>query len=458
MTEILSQNSTEVKTPDDIQELLEGSGKPKDKLKKSNPLIGPIVEAIGHARHLADYSDAPIKLPDGLIKRIRVAVKNDPEGLKQIQAAMEKDKWDKEHIKFFMQMFSGEGAPVFLPHTLHNLLTMPPKRWIIENLLGKGDIAMIYGGPGCGKTFIVVDMLFAASLAKIFAMRFAVPEPLNVAYCAGEGISGLPARFAAAAQHYGVSDLPNFTFYPAVPQLYGDSYVSPDEITAEASMARFVEEWQARQGRGEAQPLDILFVDTLHSATAGADENSAQDMGKVLQAAKAAAVALDCAVFLVHHTNKNGSAERGSSALRGAMDCMIEIKRIGETGTKAVMSCAKLKDGQAWTPQTFDLVAMADSVRVWWDEPGDVGSGNTKQDKDINAIVSLLRASPGQRYTANRVAEAIGMGASKQIFKLLSKAAEVDDRIKHELQYPGKDASSRNPMMYWLDLQSVISQ
>ncbi len=288
----------------------------------------------------------------------------------------------------------------FTPLSLRDLRALPPKEWMIDQLLGRGDLVMVYGAPGCGKTFVVIDLIFAACLGQRFAMRFDVARPLNVAYAAGEGISGLPSRFAAAAEFYAIDDLPNFTFYAETPQLAGDdsAYIN--------SIGLFVKEWKERQDAGQAQPLDILIIDTLHSATAGADENSAKDMGLVLKVAKDAAQALGCAVVLVHHTNKNGTAERGSSALRGAMDCMIEIRRIYETGTKAAMQCAKLKDGQEWKEQTLDLVESGESVRVWWDEPSDSKQADRRKTETANDIIRLLTTAKGP-LTNKQICEAL---------------------------------------------------
>ncbi|MCB0111832.1 MAG: AAA family ATPase, partial [Caldilineaceae bacterium] len=195
---------------------------------------------------------------------------------------------------------TAEPAPTFAPMTLADLLSMPPKEWLIDQIIGKSDLGMIYGGPGTGKTFVVIDLIMSACLGQQWAMRFDVVRPLNVAYAAGEGISGLPARFAAAAQHYGVDTLGNFTFFKAVPQLYNDNQAA-DAI----NINKFVREWKARQERGEAKPLDLLVVDTLHTATTAADENSSRDMGTVLTACRWAAHELGCAVILVHHTNKS---------------------------------------------------------------------------------------------------------------------------------------------------------
>jgi len=334
------------------------------------------------------------------------------------------------------------GAPKFLPMSLADLLAMPPKEWMIEQVLGRGDAGMLYGPPGSGKTFVVIDMIFSACLGKQFAMRFDVGKEMQVAYCAGEGASGLPARFAAAAERYGVSELPGLTYFSVVPQLFYGAGEADELETIE----RFVREWKERQGAGQAKPLDLLVIDTMHSAAVSADENSAKDMGRVLQLTKYASKALGCAVLLIHHSNKAGTGERGSSSLRGAMDCMIEVK---PTAGKFSMSCEKLKDGEQWKAQTFDLVSSAESVRVWWDEPGEMSTTGTKSKQQKSQIADLLKGKPGVRWTASALGEAVGLGKSKRIFALLSELVGEDEHILSGLKMPEKDSSPHNPLMYW---------
>lgn len=331
-------------------------------------------------------------------------------------------------------MFVGERAPgqadeetvsadgfKFKPMTMREMLLMPPKRWIIDQVLGASDIAMVYGSPGSGKTFVIVDLLFAACLGQTWAMRFDVPKPLSVAYCAGEGISGLPSRFGAAAEHYDVEDLPSFTFYAVTPSLFCDERLKNDT----ESIERFVFEWRQRQDAGQAQPLDILIIDTLHSATAGADENSARDMGMVVDLCRKAARALGCAVILVHHSNKAGTGERGSSALRGAMDCMIEVK---EASGKYAIECAKIKDGEKWKEQTFDLVAKGESVRIWWDEIKDGNQDNEQKSGTGPAIIALLNNVNGNQLTTKQIAEAID--AKPQTVTKVLHRLEKENKIK----------------------------
>jgi hypothetical protein len=325
--------------------------------------------------------------------------------------------------------------------TLEDLLNLPPKEWIIENVIGAGDLAMVYGLPGTGKTFIVIDLIFAACLGQQFAMRFNVARPLNVAYAVGEGVSGLPMRFAAAAAFYGVDKLTSLTFVDNTPQLF-DGKIS-------TTIQAFVGQWQRAQAAGKKDKLDVLVIDTLHTATAGADENSSQDMGIVLAAAKYAARELGCAVILVHHTNKNGTAERGSSSLRGAMDCMIGIERISDNSTKAVLKCEKLKDGEAWKPQTFDLVPSGDteSVRVWWDTPSDAPQGKA-QDDARKTIVAFMMSQPGKKFTAKMLAEVAGITQTNTIYHLSRMVSECV--CSSALMDTDKQPSSRNPITYFI--------
>jgi hypothetical protein len=352
----------------------------------------------------------------------------------------------------FMQSIPVPAAtgPKFKPHTMRELIARPKKQWLIDTVIGAGDKVMVYGASGCGKTHVVIDLIFASCMGVPFARRFTTARRLNVAYAAGEGISGLAQRFAAVMDHYSyhdpLFDYPNFTFFDVVPQLY----VGGDALGSEiAQIGDFIREWKERQAKGEAQPLDILVIDTLHTATVGADENGAKDMGIVLACVQKAIKELGCAVIVVHHTGKNGENERGSSTLRGAMDTMIHIAKLSDNGTKAVMRCAKSKDSEAWKEQTFDLTAHLDSVRVWWDEPSDGSEATGKQQQDIDAIIALLSEKPGRRYTASAIAEAIGMRGSKQVYKLIAAATKEDERIESGLKNPDKDGGPANPTMYW---------
>lgn len=343
-----------------------------------------------------------------------------------------------------------EDRPVFRFQSVKELLNRPPKTWLIDRIIGPGDLGMIYGAPGCGKTFVGIDLIVSACIGAPFAGEFGISRPVTVAYCAGEGLSGLGDRFSSAMAYHRVDDLPGFFFSETVPQLY--------QAPMGDSIARFVADWQA-QGGGA---MDLLFVDTLHSATVGADENSAEDMGRVLAECKAAVKALGCAVILVHHANKNGTGERGSSSLRGAMDVMIEIKRLNDEeakSTKAQMNCIKLKDGERWETLFFDLPKMVEgcSPYVNWSKPG-VTEPTERQGKEEERRQGILlwmssAKNMGKRFTATDLAQIAGI-SQPQAIKLL-KVAVSRGECKCELRNPDRDRSSSNPITYYVDVKNV---
>ncbi len=141
-----------------------------------------------------------------------------PSGVEQAQCLnsdriLKFDEMEKEAESKLKDKF------IFTPYSFDELLKMPPKEWLLDQVFGAGDIGMIYGPPGCGKTFVVIDMLVRLCTGQKWANGFDVTRRLNVAYCAGEGISGLPSRFQVAAKHHGVVEMPNFTFYKTMPTI-----------------------------------------------------------------------------------------------------------------------------------------------------------------------------------------------------------------------------------------------
>ncbi len=332
----------------------------------------------------------------------------------------------------------------FPPLTFQDLLNLPPKQWLIDQVFGAGDIGVIYGPPGCGKTFVVIDLIMSACTGRSWAMRFNASRPLNVAYCAGEGIGGLPSRFQAAAAFYNVSSLPNFTFFKSTPQLYNETEDHSKDIL------QFAIEWKARQLAGEAEQLDILVIDTLHTASEGADENSSKEMGLILKACRQTMEMLGCTILLVHHTTKSGETERGSSSLRGAMDFMLRISRSeNEHDSNATLICSKLKDGEQWRSQGFHLEKPEDleNVHVLWNDPSSSENhGKSTKGDDKAKILSIMRKTPNVSFTASSIGEAIGKSrsyANEMLTELVESAT-----CERKLSDPEKAQSSRNAWVY----------
>lgn len=328
-----------------------------------------------------------------------------------------------------------EPEPVFKPLSFTDLMAMPEKEWLINKVLGKGDLAMIFGEAGSGKTFVTIDLIFAVVLGERWADSFDVPEPLNVAYCAGEGISGLKARFAAQFNKRSVNENmldEHLTVYTEAPQLF--------ESEVAETIDQFISEHTARN----AGSLDLLVLDTLHAHSYGAEENSAKDTGQIIAAAKRAIKELGCAVLLVHHANKSGGY-RGSSALHGSCDLIIEVKKDRDTNGFE-MTCYKLKDTEPFLPIFFDLKSELHSQSVYpaWQPLKEVERSKKPQIKD--KILAFLSEYPGNSFTAKQIGESIGV--SQQVANKWLVEVFENGQVGRSLMYPHKNSSNRNPFIY----------
>lgn len=314
------------------------------------------------------------------------------------------------------------------------LLNLPPRRWLVYPLIGVGDTAMVFGESGAGKTLVIIDLCLCCALGQQFAGHFEIDEPIRVAYCAGEGTGGLAERFRAAIASRVVDDElleRNLTVCLDVPNLF-----EPGE-----GLYHFAAAYNSDKGEN----LDLLVIDTLHSASAGANENNSQDAGKIIESVKFLQRSLGCAVLLVHHANRAGTGERGSSAFRAGMDAMIEI-----TGNRdaALMKYSKVKDGPPFAPIAFSLVAKGESVRVFWHGQAEKGTVAQKgeQAQDKQALIDTMTQYAGTTFTCDRLAETIGK-TEEQTRKLLTEL--VNARVcTRELSDPEKAKSNRNPWVY----------
>jgi hypothetical protein len=174
-------------------------------------------------------------------------------------------------------------------------------------------------------------------------------------------------------------------------------------------------------------------------------------MGKVLHSCRLVANSLGCAVILVHHTNKSGSIERGSSALRGAMDFMIKIEQLSDASTSALMACEKLKDGEQWADQSFNLCPQVEcgSVYVSWDELGTPIQMKGSKTSDKEKLKSEMERYAGRRLTCKTLAESIAK-AEPYTRKLLNELENAKKCIR-ALSNPEKPQSNKNSWVYWID-------
>jgi len=70
----------------------------------------------------------------------------------------------------------------------------------------------------------------------------------------------------------------------------------------------------------------LCVIDALADIMPGADENAVKDIQPLFLALRKIADVTSCAFLLIHHNNKNGGY-RGSTAIAGAVDLMMQVSR-----------------------------------------------------------------------------------------------------------------------------------
>lgn len=325
-------------------------------------------------------------------------------------------------------------ASVFQPLTYADIIKRPQKEWLIQDIIGPGDLGQIFGEEGTGKTFVILDLIMSAIQGLKWCQKFEIVRPLTVAYCTAEGRAGIPQRFKAAGQWYQVDKHPdslqNLSIFLDVPQLFDQQ--------AAAYITQFVSDYTNLCG----DHLDLLIVDTLHTATVGSNENDTRDAGKVINATKMARDVLGCAVLFAHHANRANSQYRGSSAYAAAMDVMLECT---SKKNPRKLSCTKSKDAERFDPIEFLLEADGDLVHVYWNGPA--GEKNTHADE----LIAEMESREGMRLTAKQWGDAIGI-AQKDALGIFASLVKTG-KVQRDLQDPDKNKSRYNPWVFWTESQ-----
>lgn len=301
------------------------------------------------------------------------------------------------------------GKPRYVFEPAHIFTQGEAAAWIIKGILPQADLAVVFGESGSGKSFFTLDI--ACHIARGIAYRSKKVVQGCVAYIAAEGSGGFKNRLKAYAAHHEINlaDLP-LTVLAASP-----NFMRRDNVDAvrDAILAL-------------PQRPTIIVVDTFAQVTPGANENSAEDVGRALGHCKQLRAATGAMIVLIHHSGKDATkGARGWSGLRAAADVEFEIVRDPHSPQR-VATITKLRDGGDDVEMGFKL----DVVNLGVDPDGDPITSCVVVPTDSGTTAKSARVILGdlERLTMRVLEDLVGLtGQDVKINDLLE--AVVSQRV-----------------------------
>lgn len=231
----------------------------------------------------------------------------------------------------------------------NEIAARPPMKWLVRGVLPEKGIGAIFGQPGSGKSFLVLDLLAAVATGCHWFGISTKAAP--VVYLTLEGQGGMPQRIHAYRTKKGALDRIAFIEHPV-------DLRDPSNLKELTSLIR-----NAGLNRG------VVCIDTLAASAPGIDENTSADMGKLIANLQNLQAEIDGFVLVVHHSGKDETRGlRGWSGLNGALDCAIAVSRFSTDRRNANRrwEVSKSKDGSDGVSSNFVL----EQVFLGYDEEG----------------------------------------------------------------------------------------
>ncbi|AYE85911.1 AAA family ATPase [Sulfitobacter sp. D7] len=247
------------------------------------------------------------------------------------------------------------------------------RRYIVKNLLWPGEVGMIAGAPGLGKTTIVAALAAHVSQGRNFG-GLSVKNAV-VIYYAAEDPHGVLCRAFPYASNPSFATAPFYVVHGA-----------PD-LTDPSCVAKITAFCEAKKAEHHSDRVLIVF-DTLNRCIGDADENSSSSMGAVVGNAGRIAHAADASVLFVHHVGSgNSDRPRGSSALEGNLDLLCMLNKAPESETKKVvfLTAKKQKNAQEIGAVPFEVT----SHRIGFDDDGEAVSVPVARPMEPRAVAKI---------------------------------------------------------------------
>lgn len=274
----------------------------------------------------------------------------------------------------------------------------PDHEHLIDDMLVRGEMSMLAGASQSGKSFLALAMAMAIARGVPFFNR--MTRQGLVVYVAGEGACGLWRRRIPAYWSKHELTIGERLPFVLVPRRI-DLHASDDDVAA------LIVEAIHQAKVFSPTPLELIIIDTLSAAMIGANENSSQDVSRILARCARLSEETGAAILLVHHLNAGGEKVRGHTSLLANLDSVLLVNKLAQTDVQGRslrrLFLAKEKESESGAYMDFVLETM----QLGLDESGKMKSSCVVVPPAGHDDVELTAATRGSHLTLPDVGRAV---------------------------------------------------
>lgn len=259
--------------------------------------------------------------------------------------SQQNEDWDQPKERVF-NVVDPKPSHLFEVLSVEDIFNLPDPVFLLEGMMIDTALGFIYGEPGCGKTFLALDLAFSIGCDEITHWwGHAINKHGPVVYISSEGVTDMKFRMQAWEREKKLQiNRKRFHFIRQ-----SVNFMDP------AHIVKLIQTVKAEVEGKFDEKVALIVVDTVSRVLPGADENLQKDMTLYIQACDSVRMAFDCAVLGVHHMSKAGGTKmRGSSVFEGQANTTIHVEREKPAMT-GKMTARKIKEARDGFEQDFLL-------------------------------------------------------------------------------------------------------
>ena len=283
-------------------------------------------------------------------------------------------------------------------------LDLPPREYILNPVIPRQGLVMIYAPRGIGKTYLALSLAYAVASGQ-WVFRWEAPKPRRVLYLDGEmPANTMQERLASIVAGY-EREMPGPEWLRFItPDLQGLGARMPNLATSEGQAAILP----------HLEGVDLVVVDNLATLARAGRENDAEGWLPV-QEWMLGMRQRGLSVCMIHHAGKGGQ-QRGTSSREDVLDTVIALRRPHdyqqEEGARFEVHLEKARGICGDDAKSFEAKLEGQGDALFW------------RCQDIEDVrLAQVRALLADKLTVREIADETGI--SRSTVQRLKRKLEV---------------------------------